>query len=319
MPVRSGGSGSASTFRTFRIEKRQHQRRSKPPAATAAGAEDDESTSSFHLLRTRPPSALRLLRLETDRLHLEAETLAYFQQRRQDLDAADLHIPRLLAYQPATGLPTGPPYLITGPHRGTPLTDLSAAVLGSAARRAAIERSLGRFLGRLGRVRRTDGGGGGFGLVRSGNQPASTQATSWAQTFAVLLESVLRDGEDAMVSLPYETIRAQVRRHWSALERVRVPRVAVLEVCGGGEGVPGDVLVDLERLEEVVEEEDGEGEVVTGLQCWATVIWGDPRICDAVCWRGSKGLVEGFEEAEDEDDEDEDGDDGQSARVRRFL
>ena len=89
-----------------------------------------------------------------------------------------------------------------------------------------------------------------------------------------MLESVLMDGEDVMVSLPYLQIREQVSRMKNALDSVEEARLVVL-----GFGQAENVLIDRRTNE------------VTGLLDFGRAIWGDWEMGDLDKRKGTKGLL----------------------------
>lgn len=148
----------------------------------------------FYLLRLKPPSTVHLLRHEYGWLEAEAGALQALSGK------TEVHLPRLIHYQHADSH-LGQAYLISGPFSGSFLSDVEPSLSSKAL--ASIDRSLGQYVRWLSSVTGTYFGSvsGGADIPRSG---------SWAHTFACLLESVMRDGEDAMISLPYDVIRGLV-------------------------------------------------------------------------------------------------------------
>lgn len=154
------------------------------------------SQGFFYILRCRPSSNTHLLRHEDGWLEAEAGVLQALASR------SDIHPPRLIAYQ-NTGSPLGSTHLISGPFTGSILSDVEPNL--SSRDLASIDQSLGQYVRRMAGV-----SGQLFGSVW-GSQ-GIPKKESWAKVFAFLLEAVMRDGEDAMISLPYDGIRDLVRR-----------------------------------------------------------------------------------------------------------
>lgn len=75
-----------------------------------------------------------------------------------------------------------------------------------------------------------------------------------------MLESLLKDGEDAYLNLPYSTIREAVVHAGSFLEDVTVARLVII-----GFGDSQDVLI----------EDTSNGTHITGLLGFKRPIWGD--------------------------------------------
>lgn len=216
------------------------------------------STDFFYILRCRPSSSMRLLRHEEDRLQTEASVLQHLRGR------ADVSIPHLIDYHTSAS-PIGSIYLISGPFKGVVLSDIETQLSPSAL--ASIDRSLGQYFRRLTHVL-----GPSFGALRR----AETGSGTWSRCFASMLESILRDAEDALVSLPYEVIRDQVRRHRASLDQITQPKLVLLEMVNDQ-----NILVDTNTW------------TVSGLLDFATAIWGDPFLSDCF-YNPSVGFVEGF-------------------------
>ncbi|KAK4497166.1 hypothetical protein PRZ48_011616 [Zasmidium cellare] len=214
----------------------------------------------FYVLRCRPSSHVRLLRHEEERLQAEAIVLQTLRGR------PDLLIPRLIEYNKTTH-PLGSQYLINGPFKGSILSDVEPDLSTQAL--ASIDRSLGQYVRQLAQVT-----GPAFGPTRGTTPP--TNPTTWSHTFTTLLESALRDGEDALISLPYDFIRSQARRHRGALDQITTPRLTILEMSADK-----NIVVDTDH------------NVVSGVLDVSTAIWGDPFLSDCFC-RPSVGFAEGF-------------------------
>ncbi|KAM3421955.1 hypothetical protein BST61_g2332 [Cercospora zeina] len=216
----------------------------------------------FYVLRCGPSLSIRLLRHEEDRLQTEVQTLQALRGR------SDILIPRLIEHQPTTAL-IGSPYFISGPLRGVPFSDLEPQLSKHAL--ASIDRSLGSFVRRL-----TFVCGSQFGLPRIHNSTPTSRSCSWSKCFSNMLESILRDAEDALVSLPYDFIRDQIRRHRTSLDQVTQPKLVLLDMVS-----EGNILVDPRTC------------TISGLLDWSSAIWGDPFLSDCF-YRPSAGFAEGF-------------------------
>ena len=57
----------------------------------------------------------------------------------------------------------------------------------------------------------------------------ATPHATWSGAFMFLLESVLRDSEDVAITIPYERIRANLRRFRPALDAVKVPFLVITD------------------------------------------------------------------------------------------
>lgn len=149
------------------------------------------SQGFFYLLRCRPSSATHLLRHEDCWLEAQAGILQGLAGRQ------DVQVPRLITYHHADSN-NGPTYLITGPFSGAILADIEPTL--SSRDLARIDLSMGQHVQRLSLISNRL-----FGSVWSAHN--SPGRDTWAKSFAFLLEAVMRDGEDAMISLPYDGIR----------------------------------------------------------------------------------------------------------------
>ena len=218
------------------------------------------SEGFFYILRTRPSINVRLLRHEEGRLEAEAGALQALGGR------SDARAPRLITYHTSTHH-LGSPYLISGPLSGSILSEIEPSLSRQAL--ASIDHSLGQYVRRL-----SSTSGPHFGAIRPTHGFPGSQ--SWARAFASILESVMRDGEDALISLPYEGIRDLVRRHRGSLDRITEPKLVLLEL-----GSDRNVVVDPKN------------HTVNGLLDFSTAIWGDPFMSDCF-YRPTASFAQGF-------------------------
>lgn len=213
----------------------------------------------FYVLRCRPSCNVRLLRHEEDALRTEAVVLQVLRGR------SDLLIPRLIEYHTST-IPIGSFYLISGPFKGSVLADVEPSLSTQAL--ASIDKSLGKHVRHLARVTSST-----FGVVKEVALPGYP---SWSKCFASMLETLLRDAEDALVSLPYEFIRAQTRQRRAALDQITQPKLFLLEMVSDR-----NVVVDTHSM------------TVSGLLDLSTATWGDPYMSDCF-YKPSVSFAEGF-------------------------
>lgn len=219
------------------------------------------SQGFFYILRCRPSFSVRLLKHEERWLEAESGALQALGGR------ADIRSPRVIKSHDTTHH-IGSPYLITGPFSGSVLADIEASL--SQHSLASIDRNLGQYVRRLSSIT-----GQQFGPIHcSGQSPPVSQ--SWAKIFAFLLESAMRDGEDALISLPYDGIRDLVRKHRNSLDKIVQPRLLLLELSSDQ-----NVLVD------------PRSDQVTGLLDFSTAIWGDPFMSDCF-FKPTASFAEGF-------------------------
>jgi hypothetical protein len=102
--------------------------------------------------------------------------------------------------------------------------------------------------------------------------------SSWREAFLALLESALRDSEDMLVNVPYDSVRYYVGQHSHFLDEVTEPRLVALHACD-----PQNVLIDEHTKR------------VTGLVGFSNVIWGDPLMSGGIA-DGSEAFFEGYGE-----------------------
>jgi hypothetical protein len=152
---------------------------------------------------------------------------------------------------------------------GRTLSDISSWL--TAAERKIIDRTLGAYARALTALSATR-----FGTIC--NISAKKGSTSWRKEFLALLEAVLRDAEDILVNIPYDSIRYYVERHSHVLDEVTEPRLVALYACE-----PENVLIDEDTKQ------------VTGLVGFSDVIWGDSLMCGGLA-NGSSAFFEGFGE-----------------------
>lgn len=234
------------------------------------------SSGFFYILRCQPSYNVRLLRHEEDRLEAEAGALRTISGR------TDLSTARLIEHHTTT-IAIGSQFLISGPYGGSILADIEPTLSRQAL--GAIDKSLGQYVRRLSAVT-----GQSFGYLRRAQ--TSCGSSSWARAFAGLLETVLRDAEDALISLPYDGMRDLVRRHRASLDRVTTPRLVLLELAADK-----NVVVDPKRYQ------------VTGVLDFSTAIWGDPYMSD-VFYKPTASFAEGFGKLPNGDAEE---------RIRQYL
>jgi hypothetical protein len=119
----------------------------------------------------------------------------------------------------------------------------------------------------------------------------NTGFNSWSEAFNMLLEGIMRDGEDISVLLPYDVIRAHYERLCWHLDAVTVARLAILDV-----GNEANIMVSREPSDPTV---TGSAKVkLTGLRSWSQGIFGDPLIADAFV-NPSVEFLEGWREGGD--------------------
>ena len=199
------------------------------------------------VLSVPPGPSTRVLGHEHRSIETEARVL--------DLLAAQTQVPcaRKLRYEPGSSSPLNhQAYLLRSWLHGVSLASLAPSL--SPAHRASIDRWLGHHLRsvshvtapRFGRLQRAFSGSG---------------HASWREAFLSLFESVLRDAEDSLVSLPYDSIRSQLAQRAAVLDDIRTPQLVALDA-----GADDAVLIDSVTGH------------ISGLLRFENVVWGDPML-----------------------------------------
>ncbi|KAK1753501.1 hypothetical protein QBC47DRAFT_44981 [Echria macrotheca] len=242
-----------------------------------------------------PPPSLGLLRFERSLIESEAAALRFLQTQS---GGGGLPIPELIKTSLELSNPLETPCLFLRPARGAPLAMSRIPV--DPGERGRIDRQVGTLTRRLAGVVSPTGRFGGVAAVvppddsRTGG---GGEVESWSAAFHLLLEGVLRDGEDMAVTMPYVGVRRTFRRLRYILDRVTIPRLVVVD---GAED--GNVLVDDARTDgdddddtQLGGNDDTQGRlVVTGLQDWSNCLFGDPLIGTIFSDGPSDAFLEGF-------------------------
>jgi hypothetical protein len=198
------------------------------------------------LLKCSPARETRLLRHEYRSLETEGRIL--------ELVASKTHVPvpRRLHFDSSSNNNIRSTYLLRSFIPGTTLA--SQQLYLSTVERADVDRSVGAYVHSLTQIKLRS-----FGATSK--VYASQGSESWSQAFRALLESALRDAEDVLVSLPYDSIRYYAAAHRSALDEIVEANMVPLDA-----GKSSKVLLD-ERTKHVV-----------GLLGFSNVVWGDPLL-----------------------------------------
>jgi len=207
------------------------------------------SDAQSYVLKTSPSSSTRLLRHESASPAGEAYILSQLSQLQ-----ATVPVPVLISTAGDSNNAVSGPYLLRTYIRGVPLS--SVANQYTAYERAQLDRSLGRYMRLATAVQANT-----FGTHRrifSGEGYAD-----WRTAFHSLLEAALRDAEDAVLTLPYDSIRHYVGQHMDALEAVGSPCLVPLR-----SGTPDTVLVDPAQKK------------ILGIVGWGDAVWGDPALSE---------------------------------------
>jgi len=214
------------------------------------------------MLKCPAPSTTRLLRHEKHFLETERKTLETLHEYTQ------LPVPQVIKYDTAGGA-MGIPFLLESHLPGRRLSDMDAYL--TETERGNIDRTLGHHIRTLTTLSATQ-----FGMTH--RVFAKKGCNSWREAFLVLLEASLRDAEDMLVTVPYDSIRYYVGRCGHFLDDVTEPRLVVLHACE-----PQNVLIDETTRQ------------VTGLVGFSNVLWGDPLMSGGI-EGGSEAFFEGLAE-----------------------
>ena len=218
------------------------------------------SNRSCLVLKASPTPITLLLRHERHLLENEALTL-------QVLARSKLPIARILKHDATcTRLPS--PFMLTTCLPGVSCDDAQRYLTRSE--RISIERQLRSLITVI--SQHTSSMFGPFGPV---SLVASNQGhRTWREAFAAMVESVLMDGEDVLVILPYQQIRDEIVRCGGTLDSVKDPRLVVLGLCE-----PQNVLIDRRTNE------------ITGILDFGRALWGDWEMGSMEGASGTKGLL----------------------------
>ncbi|KAI9871319.1 MAG: hypothetical protein M1830_003037 [Pleopsidium flavum] len=218
------------------------------------------SDGSRLVLKLSPPPNQGFLRHERHSLDTAAILLELLRSK------TSIQLPQIVKWD-GRGKMFGSPFVLTTYTRGTSLRDLLPYMTRSE--RDSTERQMGRLMAVI--SCHTSPSFGPVAAVHSGRG-----FSSWRQAFRCLVESVLRDAEDFLVSLPYPEIREQIERFGSILDDITEARLVVLS---GRD--PASILLD-SRTKEVI-----------GLLDFGNAVWGDTLMLDSFA-DPSKAFMEGF-------------------------
>lgn len=214
------------------------------------------------VLKCPPATHVRLLRHEKNSLETECMALETLHEYTQ------LPVPRIIKYDHHGGQ-FGAPYILMSHLPGRRLSEVSPHLTSSELRR--IDWTLGAYVRNMTALSATQ-----FGTTHQ--MVGQTGSKSWREAFLVLLEAALRDAEDILVTIPYDSIRYYIGRHSHVLDDVTEPRLVALDACE-----PENVLINEYSKH------------VTGLVGFSTVIWGDALMSGGFA-NGSDAFFEGFGE-----------------------
>ncbi|KAI0190759.1 hypothetical protein EV127DRAFT_339236 [Xylaria flabelliformis] len=247
-------------------------------------------------------------------------------------------LPNLITHS-STSSETGPAFSLIEPTLGDTISSLGKIL--TPAERKSVDFQNGHFMRRIANITSPNGKFGPPVMVlgqphTTGDTQKTTRDTkmefdgtdSWKKTFHLLLEGILRDGEDMAVTISYELVRANFQKFGHLLDAVKTPR---LVICDAGED---DVVLvwrpkgtAKERKQEEAEspkrspkvksepsESSGGASIdnddsstieVTGLRDWSNCIFGDPLFA-TVFSHATPEFEQGFRQPHDESDDDVD-------------
>ena len=216
--------------------------------------------SSPLILKCPPIYNNRLLRHEHHGLETEYQVLELLRNHTQ------LSVPQVITYD-RHGSSLGAPFLMTTHISGRRLSEMAPYL--SERERLNIDETLGRYVRGLTSLPATQ-----YGL--SNRVFAGKGYALWREAFLSLLESVLRDAEDMLLTIDYDRIRNCAGRHNHFLNEVTHPQLVALDACD-----PRKVLID-ERTKQV-----------TGIVGFSNVIWGDPLMSGGLS-NASPAFMKGY-------------------------
>ncbi|KAF2634583.1 hypothetical protein P280DRAFT_485360 [Massarina eburnea CBS 473.64] len=214
------------------------------------------------VIKCPPNQTTRSLRHEKWGLETERKTLETLHEYTQ------LPVPQVLKYD-GHGGSFGSPYLLKSYIPGRRLSEISPTL--STSERNGIDRTLGAYVRTLTSLNATQ-----FGLTHRVFDKKGSN--SWQEAFLALLESALRDAEDMLITMPYESIRGWVNGRSKCLDEVTEPKLVALNVCD-----PRNVIINEQTKQ------------VSGLVGFSNVIWGDPLLSGGIP-DGSDAFFQGFGE-----------------------
>ncbi|KAH8724663.1 hypothetical protein GQ44DRAFT_750162 [Phaeosphaeriaceae sp. PMI808] len=214
------------------------------------------------VLKCPPAHNVRVLRHEKNSLETERMVLATLQEYTQ------LPVPQVINYD-SLGRTLGSPYLMISYIPGRQLSEISTKL--TTGERENIDRTLGSYLKVLSTLSATQ-----FGMTHL--VFAKKGYNTWREAFMALLESILRDAEDMLVTIPYDSIRYYISKNSYFLDEVTKPRLVVVNACE-----QHNVLVNETTKE------------VSGIVGFSNVVWGDALMSGGVA-DGSDAFLEGYGE-----------------------
>lgn len=230
-----------------------------------------------YVLKCPPARQARTLRHETKALETESRVLDLIRASSQ------VPIPQRIGGDMSSQNVIHIPFLLRSYIPGQSLSSMEAQL--SVTEREAIDRTLGACIRSICSIR-----GNTFGTVY--RVYSGSGHSTWREAFLSLIESVLRDCEDLLVSIPYDSIRYYTSAQSSVLDGITVPQLVPLYA-----GMARSVLINEQTRQ------------ISGLLGFTHVIWGDPLL--GYCFAdASTAFWEGYSTRRGSD---------QSERTRQML
>jgi hypothetical protein len=214
------------------------------------------------VIKCPPAHTVRLLRHEKHLLETERTALETLHEYTQ------IPVPQIIKYDGHGGA-LGSPYLMMSYIPGRRLSDMVTSLTTNERRK--IDRALGTYVRALTALSATQ-----FGMTH--RVFAQKGCNTWREAFLVLLEGILRDAEDMLITIPYDSIRYYFGKNSHFLDEVTQPRLVAMHVCD-----PQNVLISEQTHQ------------VTGLVGFSHVLWGDPLLSGGIA-DGSDAFFEGLED-----------------------
>ncbi|THV52598.1 hypothetical protein BGAL_0074g00090 [Botrytis galanthina] len=266
------------------------------------------------LLSFAPSLAVRLLRHETT-LQCSEATLVHFldtssqkskgvntngvEDVEHDLASIKLEdvIPKMLKHS-SNNREMALPYTIFEPTAGKTLSALSVYL--SLPDRRLIDKQVGSLTRSLASLTSPNGTFGTAARVLPDpfkqsppSAPLGSGSSTWSEAFNTLLESILRDGEDMAVLLPYDVVRSHYQRLSWRMDAVKLPRLVLLDL--------GERNVMIENgMKKGSSHIPTESLKLTGLRNWSQGVFGDPLLSN-VFENPSEGFMEGWNAGNEDD------------------
>ncbi|KAM3083344.1 hypothetical protein ACMFMG_003997 [Clarireedia jacksonii] len=143
--------------------------------------------------------------------------------------------------------------------------------------------------------------------------PQGEGSPTWTEAFNNLLESILRDGEDMAVLLPYDVVRSHYQRLSWRLDAITLPRLVLLDL-GEKNIMIENITPNTTTTAAAGSSSSSSSSIITpstrpaqppkiiGLRSWSQGIFGDPLLC-SVFENPSESFLEGWNSRSDPDAE----------------